>query len=495
MAQRSRRSRSEPERLHALDESFLLWETPNTPMHIAAVLVFEPGPLATADGALDVSTLRKAVLAGVARVPRYRQRVLEIPVLGGHVWVDDDRFDLDFHLRHVALPRPGSAEQLARFTAGVMERPLDRRRPLWEMWIVEGLEGGRFALITKVHHCMVDGIAGVELMLRILSPDPDARPTGEEVPRAAPAPSGTELLLAELGRRARLPLEAVLGRPRAWEDLDALGRDLARRATGLVRSLARGLRPARRTSLNGPLGPHRRFAVLARDLGAVRRLARRLDCTVNDVVLATVAGALRRTLRRRGEKLREGGIRALAPVSVRRGDERGVLGNRVSVWIVELPVERAGALARVRAIRAQTAEFKRRGDALGAELLTGVAEWTSPTLLALGARAVMQLPAFNLIVTNVPGPQIPLYLCGARMVASYPVGPLFDEVGLCVALLSYDGGLYWGLTADYDLVPDLDTLAEDLRRSFEELEAAADRHRRESPAPRPGPGHEARRGT
>lgn len=454
------------ERLSALDRSFLSWETPTTHMHVACTMVFEPGPLRTLDSGIDIESIRKAVRAALVDIPRYRQKIATVPLSGAAIWIDDERFSLDYHLRHTSLPRPGSAEQLRELSAWIMQQPLDRTRPLWEMWVVEGLAEGRFAVVTKVHHCMIDGIAGTELMQRLLSFEPRAATADVALPAARPAPSRVALLADEVWRRASLPRDALRA---AASDAGTLIRELSGQVGSFVGSLARVARPATRTPWNGPLGRHRRLDWFATDLAEVRAASRRLGGTVNDVVLATVAGAVRSELVREGMDPRSVRFRALAPVSVRSTHERGKLGNRVSLWVVDLPVGERHPARRFGRIREQTAALKSSQSALGAKLLAEVAEWTSSTLLSAGARAAMRLPAFNLIVTNVPGPQIPLYLAGARLLEAYPVAPLFENIGVNVALMSYAGRLFWGLNADYDRVPDLAGFRRDLEAAFTTL--------------------------
>lgn len=464
------------ERLSALDRSFLAWETPTAHMHVACTMVFDAGPLRTEDGGVDFEAIRKAVIAALPRVPRYRQRLAFPPLVEGAWWVDDGRFRLDRHLRRVALPRPGSDRALAELASWIMQQPLDRTRPLWEMWVVEGLEGDRFAVISKVHHAMVDGIAGVDLMQRVLSPDPEARPRALPLLEARPTPGRLELLRGELRRRVVSP-RALLP-----ANLPRLGGEMLREATirvaGLARSAAKLVSPATTAPWNVRLGPGRRLAWLGMDLDEVRALSRSLDATLNDVVLATVAGALRRTLRRHGIDPGRALLRVLAPVSVRSEGEQGTLGNRVSLWIVDLPVDEPRARRRLTRVREQTRALKASRSALGAKLLADAAEWTSSTLLSLGARAATALPAFNLIVTNVPGPQVPLYLAGARLRETWPVAPLFEHVGLAIALMSYDGRLFWGVNADEDAMPELDGLREDLAAAYREFAQAAIRRRR-----------------
>lgn len=461
------------DRLSALDQSFLDWETPETHMHVASTFVFDAGPVRTEAGGIDFEAIRKYVSAALAEIPRYRQRLARIPVEGRYVWVDDDQFNIDYHLRHTALPRPGSEEQLKRLSSRIMAQPLDRGRPLWEMWVVEGLEDDHFAIVSKVHHCMIDGIAGVDLVKVLLSPSPEAKVAEPVVYSACRPPSRIELLASEAWRRARLPLDAVRDLNAFVRETQDVRHEIASRLRGLAHALGRARLPASKTPLNGPIGPHRRFEWLLMELDDVKRLSRALGATVNDCVLATVAGAVRRYLTRHGLDPRRTRFRTLAPVSVRSQSEQGLPGNRVSIWILDLPIGETDPLRRIRAIREQTAELKEQKEALGAELLTQVAEWTSSTLLSLGTRAAARLlRPFNMVVTNVPGPQLPLYLLGARLREAYPLVPLFENYGLGIALLSYDGKLCWGLNADYDRVPDVASFAGDLRASFEELDRA-----------------------
>jgi WS/DGAT/MGAT family acyltransferase len=453
-------------------------------MHVACTMLFEAGPLRTLDGGLDVQTVRKAVAAALVDIPCYRQKLARLPGTDSLFWVGDDRFSLDYHLRHTALPRPGGAEQLQQLSAWIMQQPLDRTRPLWEMWVVEGLAEDRFAVVSKVHHCMVDGVAGAELMQRLLSPDPQRPITECALPEPRPAPGTRALLASELGHRAALPASLLRAAARA-----AGPARLAERLRGFAEVLGRAVWPVTKAPWNGPLGPHRRLDWLASDLAEMRATSRRLGGTINDLVLATVAGAVRSALERAGVEPRDVRFRALAPVSVRSDDERGTLGNRVSLWVVDLPVGEASALGRLERIRVQTAVLKRSQSALAAKLLADAAEWTSSALLSVGARAAMRLPAFNMIVTNVPGPQIPLFLAGARLLEAYPVAPLFDGIGLNVALMSYAGRLYWGLDADYDRMPDLAAFRRDLEGALRELlQTARPRERRGAARPQPPAG-------
>jgi len=462
------------DRLTALDNSFLVLEKPNAYMHVASTQIFDAGPLRKPDGGIDGDAIRELIGASLFRIPRYRQKLAWIPFENHAVWVDDDRFQLDYHVRHTSLPRPGSEEQLKRLSARVMQQHLDRERPLWEIWIAEGLDKDRFALISKVHHCMVDGISGVDLLKVLMTVSPELLPHDEPprfVPR--PAPSPLELTRHEWMRRAALPLGA-------WRDLRGLFREAedARRELGVrlraaAETLGATLRSASTTPLNRPIGPHRRYDWMTMDLADVKAVRKALGGSLNDVVLTVVTGAVRRFLERRGVRAAGLDFRVMAPVSVRSTDESGALGNRVSAWVVPLPLGEDDPREQLAAIAGRTAELKESKSAVGAEVLTQVAEWTPSNLLALGARNATRLLPFNMVVTNVPGPQIPMYLAGAPMTEVYPHVPLMDNLGLGIALLSYNGRIHWGFNADWDVVPDLDLFVADTREALAELLRAA----------------------
>ncbi len=478
------------EPLSGLDHSFLVMEGPGTHMHIAAVLVLEAEPLRRPDGGVDFDRIRESIDSRLHLVPRYRQRLAWIPLEGRPVWVDDEHFNLRYHLRHTSLPKPGDEAQLKQLAGGVMSQQLDRSRPLWEMWVVEGLSDDRFAVISKVHHCMIDGIAGVDLfeLLLDLSPEGGVEPAREWTPR--PAPSGLALLRDALLRRAVAPIDVARAARTALQRLDRARADAADRLQALSETLSDALRPTSDTPLNRPVGPHRRLEWLSIDLDRVKGVKDRLGGTVNDVVLATVSGAVRRYLEARGLAVDELDFRVLAPVSMRTRRDRGAPGNRISAWLVQLPLAERDPVRVLERICERTGELKARHSALGAEALAGATEWTGSTLLSLGLQLVVRVRPFNLVVTNVPGPQIPLYLCGARLLASYPVVPLFDNQALGVALFSYAGRMYFGLNGEWEQLPDLHEFRDALETSFEELAAArrpkASRRRRaERPAARP----------
>ena len=454
------------------DAAFLSAEAPATPMHIAVAFIAESGPLRTEHGGVDIERIRAFIASRLHRIPRYRQRLAYTPLRGRPIWVDDIHFSIEYHVRHTALPHPGTDEQLKRLIGRLSSQVLDRQRPLWELWVIEGLEESeRFALVSKVHHCMVDGVSGAELMtvLMSLSPNEAAEKPPPFVPR--PAPSARELLSEDALSLATGPVQAGV---RLAELLrpDRRG-ELGQALRGAADLIARGIVPASETPLNREIGPHRRFEYFALDLARVKALKDKLGGTLNDVVLATVAGGMRRFLTRRLVDVGSLDFRVSAPVSVRSTSEKGVLGNRISAWIIPIPVGEPDPLRRLEHIRATTRRLKDSNQALGADLLSAVTEWTGTTLLSLATSFQNVGRSHNLIVTNVPGPQVLLYLVGAPLLESYPIGPLFQNQAVIIALFSYAGRLFWGLNADAERMPDLAGLREDLERAFEELAGVA----------------------
>jgi diacylglycerol O-acyltransferase len=467
---------SQPERLSVLDRTFLDFENDAYPQHVGATLLFEVGPLRNPSGGIDADRIRAHVESRLHRIPRYRQRLAWIPIERHPVWVDDDRFNIHYHVRHAALPKPGSERQLKRLVARIMSQRLDFGKPLWELWVIEGLEGDRGALISKTHHCMIDGIAGVDLLTILLSPHPDE--DDEAPPRWMPdaAPTPLELAGAELWRRALMPITAVRGLAAAAQHPAETIANVREQVSAVVEALGAGLVPASNTPLNQDLGPHRRFDWLSIVLAPVREIKKRLGGTVNDVVLATVAGALGDFLEQRGvtrERQRALEIRAMVPVSVRPSSARGTTGNQIALWATPLPIAEPDPKKRLAAVSKITEGLKRSKQALGAEVLAAVSEWTVPTLLSIASRAAYRNRASNLVVTNVPGPQVPLYLLGARVLETYPMLNLLTRQSLGVALFSYAGRLHWGFIADWDLVPDLHDFVVAIERAFADLCEAA----------------------
>lgn len=460
------------EPLSFLDRAFLSYERPTSHMHVGGVATFEAGALRKADGGIDVERIRSYVESRLHRIPRYRQVLTMTPIEGEPVWVDDPQFKIHYHVRHVSLPRPGDERQLKRMSGQIMSQQLDRAKPLWEIWIIEGLEdSNRFAMVSKVHHCMVDGVSSVDLLAETLTPEPQQEfaPALPWVPRRAPTPP--ELLGAELRRHLRAPLEFARSLGRHVEQaqgnlLGLLG------ATG--HALGSGLQGVSSTPLNQPIGAHRRFDWLGMSLGDVKRVRRALGGSLNDIVLATTAGAVRRFLM--GRQVDPTGIdfRVMAPVSMRGAEERGTLGNRVSAWMVDMPIGEPDPRKRLAQISKTTGRLKQTGQALGAEVLTTALSWTPSTLLSLSWRLAVRALPFNLVVTNVPGPQVPLYLLGSRMLDNYGLVPLTDYLALGIVLFSYDGNLGWGFTGDWDLLPDLHDFVLHTQAAFSELSAAAE---------------------
>jgi diacylglycerol O-acyltransferase / wax synthase len=457
------------ERLSRLDESFLSFETANTPMHIALTGIFSAGDLATANGGVDAARIRAHVASRLHLVPRYRQRLHVVPMLRDTVWVDDDAFDLGYHVRHTSLPRPGSEAQLRTRSAEILERPLDRRRPLWEMWVIEGLEGGRFALIFKVHHCMVDGVGGVALLVNLLTAEP-LRDVPTPLPwEPRPIPRDPSLVGAELARRGRSLFDLGSRLPARVSDPAAFGRAALKRA-GAVWSLASGgLRPKPGAPINGPVGPHRRVEWMRFPIAAIREIRDQLGGTLNDVVLATVSGGLRRFLA--GDPV--DAIRIACPVNVRGPGEGGKTTNLVSAWILSLSLREPDPRRRYLAIQETTAELKRTAQADGAQTLLVAAEWTGAPVLHAAIRLIASRMPVNLVVTNVPGPPFALYLLSARMEQAFPFLPLFESQGLGIALFRYGEDLFVGLTGDWDLLARLEELPAALGEAFAELRRSA----------------------
>jgi diacylglycerol O-acyltransferase / wax synthase len=453
-------------RMSAQDASFLHIESDESPMHVGGVSVFEGPPPRFDD-------VRAMVEAKLAAVPRYRQVVRFVPLaLARPVWVDDPHFNLSYHLRRTALPTPGGDEELRALVGRVMSQNLDRAKPLWEMWIVEGLGDGRWALLSKVHHAMVDGVASTDLMTVLLDREPEPGAPRSDGWTPQPGPSSARLVGDALVAQATNPFAA------AERVLGALG--APRQLAGMVQDVGRGLMVSARiarplaSSLNGPLGPHRRWAWARGTLSEVQLIRRSMGGTVNDVVLAAITQGFRELLQERGESV-DRALRTLVPVSVRRPGERGTYNNRVSAMFAELPVGIADPVHRLDSIRLQMADLKESKQAVAGQALTSMSGFAPPMLLALGARLASRLPqrSLNTGTTNVPGPQFPLYLAGRRMLESFPYIPLFASVRVAVAIFSYDGKLSFGISGEYDTTPDIDVLAAGIEHGLAELAAAA----------------------
>ena len=453
------------EPLGSLDSMFLHLEDRTAHMHVGAVLVYE-------GRAPGYGELVASVASRLDRVPRYRQRLAFVTFGAGRpVWVDAADLDLEYHVRHTALPPPGGDEQLRKLAGRLFAQRLDRGKPLWELWLIEGLGDGRFAVLSKTHHCMVDGIAGVDIatVLHDLTPDPAPQaPTLPWTPR--PAPGGAALLASSL----RDQLTRPLGLAREALHPSTEGRRMLLELVGGLKPLL-GLSqmgPAPQSSLNQPIGPHRRWETTSLDLGAVKAIKVALGGTVNDVILAAVAGAVRTLLRGRGETPR-GDLRAFVPVSVRTPEARGTYGNQVAAVFCPLPVGEPDPVARLHRVSAAMKGLKESRQAVGALALTHLGEFMPPTMAAQAARLGSTTRWFNLVVTNVPGPQVPMFLLGRKLVACYPVVPLGQLQTVGIALLSYCGAIHVGLLGDADRARDLPTLARALHEAVEELSARA----------------------
>ncbi|HEV3132077.1 MAG TPA: wax ester/triacylglycerol synthase family O-acyltransferase [Acidimicrobiales bacterium] len=458
------------DRMSPLDASFLHIENDVSHMHIASVGIFE-GPQPPFPDIMDM------VESKLSLVPRYRRVVRHVPFeLGRPVWVDDPHFNIDYHLRHTALPSPGGEAELRKLVGRVMSQQLDRSKPLWEIWVVQGLEDGHWAVLAKTHHAMVDGVSGTDLLALIMdiSPEPVAPTPVTWAPESAP--SG-----------ARLAAEAsveLLRSPYAQMQAARSAAAVPRQAMGQLREVVKGMsamtglvRRPPLSSLNGPLGPHRRYAWASTTVRDIKAIRKELGGTFNDVVLAAITNGFRELLVSRGESV-ERVVRTLVPVSVRARDDRGravgdgTLQNKVSAMFAELPVSIADAGERLHAISLQMEGLKESKQALAGEALTSMSGFAPPMLLALGMRVSSHLPQRNVntVTTNVPGPQVPLYVCGRRMLKAYPYVPLAGQIRIGIAIFSYDGDVNFGVTGDYDTTPDLDVLCRGIEDGIKQLQ-------------------------
>src|SRR4051795_12589622 len=458
------------DRLTAIDASFLHQEGANSHMHVGAVLVFEGE--APAYGEL-VDQIRSRLHL----VPRYRQKLVEPPLESGRpLWADDPSFNLDFHVRHTALPAPGTEEQLLNLAARIASQQLDRTKPLWEVWLIEGLEGGRFALVNKTHHALVDGISGVAPAPALfdLSPEPPTTtPEALEPWTPEPEPTTAEVLAAGLKGLVRTSTGLAARTIGALVNPQSSLRIARDAAEGVGEIVWAGLNPAPETPLNVEIGPHRRFAVVRGELAEYKAVKDALGGTVNDVVLTVVAGGLARWLRSRGIRTEGLEMRALVPVSIRTETEHHQLGNRIAAMRGPLPVYVDDPIARLRIVKQAMDGLKESKQAVGAEVLASAQNLAPPTILAQASRLNFSTRLFNLIVTNVPGPQFPLYVRGRELVEIFPVAFLPRDHALAVAIMSYNGRMNFGLLGDYDALPDIGVIAAGIEASVAELVALA----------------------
>ena len=468
------------ERLRSDDMAFLVTESASAPMHNATLEVFDP----PSDG-FDYDRLVALIADRIAFVPRYRQRIRTVPGrLANPVWVDDDDFDLTFHVRRSALPRPGSMDQLRDLVGRIMSRQLDRNRPLWEVYLIEGLEHGRFAILSKSHQVLVDGVSTVDLGQVILDVDPKPRETIPDEWRPRPEPSPPTLVAEAVTESLRHPrLAAATVRDNAESALRSAG-SVGGKVFGRVSAIS-GRRSALESPVNATLSEQRRFVTVSSSLEDYRRVRRVHGGTVNDVILATITGGLRNWLMTRAESVHGSRtLRAMVPMGVIDSDlEPTSLGSQVAGHLLSLPIGESSPVVRLHQVSYALKAHKETGRAVAADRLAGVAGFAPTTFHALGARVAAEQTrrGFHLVVTNVPGPQFPLYAAGAQMLESYPVPPLLPGHALAIGVTSYDGHVYYGLNGDRDALPDLDVLGQCLVESLEELVDSASDSRPRAP--------------
>jgi diacylglycerol O-acyltransferase / wax synthase len=457
------------ERLSSIDASFLTNETSSAHMHVGAILIFE-GPPPAYEDFLD------HVRSRLHLVPRFRQKLAFPPIETGRpFWVDDPHFHLAYHVRHSALPAPGSEEQLRNIAGRLFSQGLDRSKPLWELWLIQGLEKNRFALLTKTHHAPVDGVSGVDIatVLFDVKPVPEPiEPDRDWVPQ--PPPSSAELAARGVAELSETPFKLARRAVRAASHPMRTTRKVMEASEALGEVAWNFTNPAPDVPLNREIGSHRRFAWTRSELGDFKRIKDALGGTVNDVVLTVVSGALRSWLRSRGLKTEGLELRALVPVSIRAEDERGQLGNRIAAMRGPLPVYIEDPVKRLEAVKSAMGSLKESKQALGAEVISRFNDFAPPTLLAQASRINFSTRLFNLIVTNVPGPQIPLYVLGRELQDVFPVAFLPENHALAIAIMSYNGGIDFGLLGDYDTMEDIEMIATGLNESLGDLLAAAE---------------------
>jgi WS/DGAT/MGAT family acyltransferase len=480
------------DRMNPLDASFIAIEDDKNPMHIGNVATFEGPPPKYGD-------VVRMVAGKLDHVPRYRQKVREVPLsLGRPVWVDDPHFQILYHIRHTAVPSPGSDEQLRNLAGRVFAQRLDRSKPLWEMWIVEGLKGGRWAMISKVHHSMVDGVSATDLLGVLLNHTPEVAEPEVSDWVAGREPSNLEVLADTAIGNLLTPIDAVRGLPALARSPLPGGMSLGNLGQTLSASWSMLRNPT--ADLNGSVGPHRRWSWAKSSLADVKTIRQALPGTVNDVVLAVITRGFRDLLMGRGAQVEGRVVRTLVPVSVRSEQEKGTYNNRVSGMFPDLPVGIADPVERLANIHAQMDGLKESKMAVGGDSLIQMAGFAPPMLLAMGTRLAGRVPQFtiNTVTTNVPGPQFPLYIQGRQMVEAYPFVPIFGSVRISIAIFSYLGQLNFGVTGDYDSAPDIEVLCEGIEagvREYLELSAVAAKPDERQPRSRNGKAPRSLRGT
>ena len=463
------------QRLTGLDATFLYLETPSSHMHVASTAIFDPSDV---PGGYSFEKVKAMVANRLPLLPPFRRRLVTIPFSLHHpLWIEDPDFDIDYHVRRAALPAPGGEAELAELAGDIMARPLHRSRPLWEMYVIEGLEGGYIATVTKTHHAAIDGVSGAELTANLLDLSPETMwlDPAEDTWTPDRIPSDAELVGYAMQSLARQPIAAAKAVRRTAEAA------LNVRRRNRLPETAPPPAPfsAPNTSINAAITPHRKFAVTQMSLDDVKQVKNTLGGTVNDIVLALCAGALRRYFEAKGEQV-EGSLVGMIPISVRAEDEQGAMGNRVSSMLVSLASDVDDPLERLAVIRSATKDAKEQDKAIGADTLTNWAEFAAPAVAARAARLYSNMkiadrhrPLFNVTISNVPGPPFPLYSAGARMVALYPMGPIMDGGALNMTVMSYMDTMNFGLVACAETVPDVGDLANYLDEALEELQKLA----------------------
>jgi diacylglycerol O-acyltransferase / wax synthase len=452
------------DRLTGLDTSFLHMERAGAHMHVASTIVFE-------GSAPSHEEFRDHIASRLHLVPRFRQKLRFVPFDQGRpVWVDDPHLNLDYHVRQTALPAPGSDEQLRNLAARIFSQQLDRSKPLWELWLVEGLRDDRFAIVGKSHHALVDGVSGVDITTVLF--DLDAEPTGAAAPPppwlARPEPTDAKLLGDALRERLTSPREIVRGFRAALRG----PRQVLRGLGATSKMLGAGM-SAPSTMFNVEIGPHRRFAMTQAELADLKRVKDAHGGTVNDVILAIVAGGIGSYMRARGRDTEGLELRAMVPVSVRAAEEHGALGNRISAMMAPLPVWSEDPVERLHLVTERMGDLKSSGQAVGAEIITRLTDFAPITIASQAARLQPAQRFFNLVVTNIPGPQFPLYVLGRKMESIFPMVPLARRQALCIGIMSYNGQVNFGLVGDYDAMADLESFALDLEAATRETIATA----------------------
>lgn len=469
------------DRLSQQDSMYMMFETPSVHMHIGATSIFEAGPLCRADGGLNIDRIRAHIASRLHLTPRYRQKLAYTPIQKSLMWVDDPEFDITYHVRHASLPKPGTIAQLKELAGRLLSQPLRRDKPLWEIWVIEGLAEHRFATISKTHHSVMDGKTGVSLAAALMSTSPDDAVVKEGpawIPRRPP--TWFEIVRDEAGRRLALPKQAVAALRETVTDRQQM-LELAKDAAAAIRrTLEVGFGGAAKTPLNHEIGPQRRVDWTSFAFEEILAIQKCFGGTMNDIMLATVAGAMRRFLLGRGVSLKGLDFKVVIPVDVRRPGDR-TSANCVSMWMLKLPIAEADPVLRLQQLSKTSHKLKVVHLEKGMALISQANEWLGIRVFTLAGVGIVNLAKpYNLLVTNVPGPSFPLYQLGAKLLEAYPHAPLFHDQGLAIALFSYCGRVHCGLIGDWDLVPDLQRFVADLEAAHRELFEAVSR----APAPR-----------